>query len=239
MAGRNISTKHEALGAVRVMRTGGCMGEVVGMAAAVCKKRETTPRGVYERHLAELQELMRRGAGKSPEAVPDYENQGEGKRQQGRRAAPTVPRLPFDVGPNRALAATVSAADGRPLENAQLLNDGKANISDNAARWLGRGQLPHEIEFAWKQPVTIAAARIISGYFDGTAVVGPIGEFTLQWHDGTQWNDIEGVSAAGNADPFWAQSFRPITTTRLRLRIAKTKDDVSRIWEIEFYAPRP
>ena len=33
MAGRNLSTRHDALGAVRVMRTGGCMGEIVGMAA--------------------------------------------------------------------------------------------------------------------------------------------------------------------------------------------------------------
>ncbi len=239
MAGRNISTKHEALGAVRVMRTGGCMGEVVGMAAAVCKRRKTTPRGVYERHLSELQELMRRGVSKSPEAVPDYENQGEGKRQQGRRAAATVPRLPFDVGRNLATEATVSATDGRPLENAQLLNDGKANISDNGARWLGRGQLPHEVEFSWKQPVTIAAARIISGYFDGATVVGPIAEFNLQWHDGTQWNDIEGVAATENADPFWARSFRPITASKLRVRITKTKDDIARIWEVEFFAPRP
>jgi len=64
MAGRNISVKHEALGAVRVMRTGGCMGEVVGMAASLCVRNDATPRTVYEKHLPELQELMRRGAGK-------------------------------------------------------------------------------------------------------------------------------------------------------------------------------
>ena len=33
MAGRCISVTHDALGAVRVMRTGGCGGEIVGMAA--------------------------------------------------------------------------------------------------------------------------------------------------------------------------------------------------------------
>ena len=64
MAGRCISVKHEALGAVRVMRTGGCMGEVVGMAASLCVKHDAPPRTVYEKHLAELQDLMRRGAGK-------------------------------------------------------------------------------------------------------------------------------------------------------------------------------
>jgi FAD dependent oxidoreductase len=67
MAGRCISVKHEALGAVRVMRTGGCMGEVVGMAASLCVKHDATPRAVYEKHLSELQEIMRRGTGKPTE----------------------------------------------------------------------------------------------------------------------------------------------------------------------------
>jgi hypothetical protein len=61
MAGRNISVTHEALGTVRVMRTGGLMGEVVGIAAGVCKDKRTTPRGVYEEHLDELKERLKRG----------------------------------------------------------------------------------------------------------------------------------------------------------------------------------
>ena len=48
MAGRNISVTHVALGTVRVMRTTGMMGEVVGMAASVAAKHDTNPRGVYE-----------------------------------------------------------------------------------------------------------------------------------------------------------------------------------------------
>lgn len=64
MAGRNISVTHVALGTVRVQRTTGMMGEVVGMAASLCKKHNINPRGVYERYLEELKELMRRGAGK-------------------------------------------------------------------------------------------------------------------------------------------------------------------------------
>ena len=64
MAGRDISVTHEALGAVRVMRTCGMMGEVVGMAASLCKKHNTNPRGVYQHHLAELTELAKHGVGK-------------------------------------------------------------------------------------------------------------------------------------------------------------------------------
>ena len=58
MAGRDISVTHEALGPVRVMRTCGMMGEIVGKAASICISEATTPRGVYEKHLPRLQELM-------------------------------------------------------------------------------------------------------------------------------------------------------------------------------------
>ncbi|MDR0405844.1 MAG: FAD-dependent oxidoreductase [Clostridiales bacterium] len=54
MAGRNVSVTHDALGAVRVMRTGGMMGEVIGKAAALCKKYGETPRAVYTKHLKEF-----------------------------------------------------------------------------------------------------------------------------------------------------------------------------------------
>ncbi|MBN2270772.1 MAG: FAD-dependent oxidoreductase, partial [Sedimentisphaerales bacterium] len=64
MAGRDISVTHVALGTVRVMRTCGMMGEVVGMAASLCKKHDTTPRGVYESHLDELKQLAKKGIGK-------------------------------------------------------------------------------------------------------------------------------------------------------------------------------
>jgi hypothetical protein len=64
MAGRNISVTHVALGSVRVQRTTGMMGEVVGMAAALCKQHDTDPRGVYEKHLDELKQLMRDGVGR-------------------------------------------------------------------------------------------------------------------------------------------------------------------------------
>jgi hypothetical protein len=66
MAGRNISVTHVALGTVRVQRTTGMMGEVLGMAAALCTQHQTTPRGVFQEHLAPLQELMRRGVGVPP-----------------------------------------------------------------------------------------------------------------------------------------------------------------------------
>ena len=64
MAGRNISVTHVALGTVRVMRTTGMMGEVVGMAAYLCDKYDCTPRQVYQSYLEELKTLMREGMGR-------------------------------------------------------------------------------------------------------------------------------------------------------------------------------
>ena len=59
MAGRCVSVTHEALGTVRVMKTCGMMGEVVGKAASVAIKHGSTPRGVYEKHWAEMDELLK------------------------------------------------------------------------------------------------------------------------------------------------------------------------------------
>ncbi len=59
MAGRNISVTHEALGTVRVMKTCGMMGVVVGKAAAICSQYDATPRDVYEQYLKELIDLLR------------------------------------------------------------------------------------------------------------------------------------------------------------------------------------
>ncbi|MDR2849319.1 MAG: FAD-dependent oxidoreductase [Verrucomicrobiota bacterium] len=76
MAGRNISVTHVALGTVRVMRTGGMMGEVVGMASSLCKKYNCTPREVYASHLEELKGLMAQGVGLGKEQPPQTYNMG-------------------------------------------------------------------------------------------------------------------------------------------------------------------
>ena len=64
MAGRDISVTHVAHGSIRVMRTTGMMGEVVGMAASICKARGISPRDIYRYHFEELKSLMQKGVGK-------------------------------------------------------------------------------------------------------------------------------------------------------------------------------
>ena len=63
MAGRHISVSHVALGTVRLMRTIGMEGEVIGMAAALCKKHDAIPRNIYPKYWGDMEELMRKGVG--------------------------------------------------------------------------------------------------------------------------------------------------------------------------------
>ena len=72
MAGRCVSVTHEALGTVRVMKTCGMMGEVVGKAASICSLKECSPRDVYEDHLGELLKLLEL-PGKAHRSTPSAE----------------------------------------------------------------------------------------------------------------------------------------------------------------------
>mgnify|MGYP006285131615 CR=1 FL=1 len=76
MAGRNISVSHVALGTVRLMRTGGMMGEVIGMAASVCTEHNITPRELYQDYFSELEQIMLIGVG-DPD-LPNIQNYNKG-----------------------------------------------------------------------------------------------------------------------------------------------------------------
>jgi hypothetical protein len=58
MAGRCFSCSHVGLGGPRVMNTTGQMGVATGYAAALCRKYNTDPRGVYKDHIDELRKLI-------------------------------------------------------------------------------------------------------------------------------------------------------------------------------------
>jgi hypothetical protein len=58
MAGKHISVSHIAGSSTKTMLNGGQHGVAVGAAALLCKKYKTTPRGVYQQHLAELRDIV-------------------------------------------------------------------------------------------------------------------------------------------------------------------------------------
>ncbi|MFW6169644.1 MAG: FAD-dependent oxidoreductase [Planctomycetota bacterium] len=229
MAGRDISVTHQALGAVRVMRTGGCMGEIVGMAASLCKRFDGDPRDVYSQHLQALKQIMSEGVGKLP---PEPEHAAASVKLA---PPPWAPKLGQNVAPRAKLAAPPSLdAKQYPAEH---INDEVLEPLRNDHRYLSKSPLPHEIEFVWSEAQTVAGVRIVSGYVAGVDnLLGPIQDFTIQYHDGTGWTDLSSGQVTGNEQIDWARRFQPLTTNRVRLVITRTHVDVSRIWEVEWYA---
>lgn len=57
-AGRNISTTHAALSATRVMATCSAIGQAVGTAASIAKRKNLMPRGVYQSEIKLLQRIL-------------------------------------------------------------------------------------------------------------------------------------------------------------------------------------
>jgi hypothetical protein len=238
MAGRCISVTHEALGAVRVMRTCGTGGEIVGMAASVCKEFDTNPRRVYEEHLSDLQKRMGQGVGKVDGSTIPYSNQGE-RGSSLRQVALVQPKWLGHAGKNLGRLAKVSSSipvKSGDVDRSALLNDGNGKIEDADARWLAKGGLPHLIEYRWDEPVELGATRMITGRYNGARILDPISHFKLQYHDGETWQEIL-PAIKENENPVWSATFAPVKTEHIRLVITRTPHNISRMWEIEFYQP--
>jgi len=63
LAGRLVSCTRLALGTIRLMKTGGTVGQAVGCAAGLCKRYNCSCRELYQNHIKELQQtLLKRDA---------------------------------------------------------------------------------------------------------------------------------------------------------------------------------
>ncbi|MDR1493816.1 MAG: FAD-dependent oxidoreductase [Planctomycetaceae bacterium] len=223
MAGRDISVTHVALGTIRVMRTGGMMGEVVGMAASICKKHDATPRGVYQNHLDELKTLLEEGVAPPPVS------------QSGSAAQPKWLKI---AGKNLARDAKVKASSVYTKSNYPVahVNDGNYDLNNNAGRWVSDNQeTEHWIEFTLEKPVKINAFRVLTGQAGNGFPITPINDFVLQRFVFGQWRNIEETAVKGNKQCDFGCKFPTIETQQLRLLITATPENLARIWETEFY----
>jgi hypothetical protein len=217
MGGRDISVSHEALGTTRGMRTGGCMDEVTGLAASLCKKHSTVPREIYQTHLAEFKELLKKGVPHSPEFLK--------RRVLATELTPTE----GNVAKNAVL--TVSS-NGK---SAELLNDGSIDLNDNASRWLSEESDRHEIVFQWKEAVAVNTLRIVSGYTADGKTTAPVSDFVLQKKSGEEWIDVLRSPVSGNTHVDYRADFPKTESALLRLVITGTRGGIARIWEIELF----
>ena len=76
VCGRKISGPRVAVGPGRVQRPTVMMGEVVGMAASLCKRQAVLPRDIYRYHLPELKALMKAGVGRRGFTNNQHYNEG-------------------------------------------------------------------------------------------------------------------------------------------------------------------
>lgn len=126
MAGRNVSVTHQALGTVRVMKTCGMMGEVVGKAASICAANDCSPRDVYEQHLTELLGML--------------ELPGKARR--------STPSAPITIDPGALPRASKfgpptgldpETLDGIILDDRDAKMEGKWNAGSTGRRYVGYG----------------------------------------------------------------------------------------------------
>ncbi|MBR4752423.1 MAG: FAD-dependent oxidoreductase [Thermoguttaceae bacterium] len=219
MAGRDISVTHIALGTIRVMRTGGMMGEVVGMAASVCAKNDCLPRDVYQSRLDDLKKLMEEGV------------------------APPTPKANSLIRPKwltddavnvapKAKIAVDSEYQKGPKYPKENINDGKFDISGNEGRWVSDVDGGHWVDITFDEPVTINAMRVISGQAGGKT---PIGDFSLMREENGKLVDIPGTVVTENEAVIVGLKFEEATSKRFRLMITQSPGYLARLYEVEFY----
>ena len=121
MAGRDISVTDEALGTVRVMKTIGMMGEVVGKAASVAIKHNATPRDVYHLYWSELDALMK---------LPGRARRG----LDGTFDVSGAPPPPVDDSGGRDTGSSMAALKGIVIDN---------KAAKLTGRWSSGGSLEH------------------------------------------------------------------------------------------------
>ncbi|GHT30548.1 pyridine nucleotide-disulfide oxidoreductase [Planctomycetales bacterium] len=215
MAGRNTSVTHVALGVSRVIQTGGMMGEVIGMAASVCKKNNALPRDVYEKYLAELKSLMEKGIAPPP---PPGEKPAEWTKT---------------AGPNLARKAKVAVSSEHESEEypGKFLNDGRAVTTSNGSRWVSRSEQNPWATLTFDKPVRVNGFQMISGQAHLKTVVN---DFVLQYEKDGKWIDIPGSAVVGNENFYVDRRFNSVEAAAFRLWITKTPG-YARVWELELY----
>lgn len=158
MAGRCASVTHEALGTVRVMKTCGMMGEVVGKAASICVERQCLPRGVYTDYLPQLTELL--------------ELPGKAYRKQ--VGGETI--IPADALPLAGPAGLFEGLDPAKMDGL-VIDDEKAKVSGSWTKGTGlKGFVGYAYRYASGDSgasIAFEAAAPAAGSYDIRVLYGP------------------------------------------------------------------
>lgn len=210
MAGRNISASHLAMSDTRVMLTCAVMGQAAGTGAALAVEHGTTPRGVYQHHIEQLQQqLLKDGA-----YLIDLPN-----------------RDPRDL----ARQATVTASSQRTEASGEVMQ--AANVINGYARASGGktnawGPDPQDpqpwLELAWNQP---RAFNVVHVTFLSAACAPA--RFALQAWQGEGWKTL--FEVRDNRHRRHVLGLERTTSARLRVVLLERKRQEPGICEVRVY----
>ena len=205
MAGRCHSATHIALGGTRVMRPVCMMGQAAGTAAAIAKEYGTTPRGIYENHIGQLQQtLLKDGC-----YLPGVRNTDKD-----------------DV----ALRAKVTASSSREWMGPENVNNGLSRVvAEKRNAWAPEpnAPLPQWIQLQLAEPSVIDTVHVSFQTRTDRAV-----DFTVETWVEDSWKAVANV--VGNQSRRWVLNFEPVKTDRVRLVITKTAGRFA-ICEVRLY----
>jgi hypothetical protein len=222
MAGRDISVSHIALGSTRVMRTCCIIGQAAGTAAAIAVQRYTTPRGVYEKHLDELQDQLLK----------------DGAYLMGRPN-----RDPRDLARTATVSASSVGIIPHPLlylvrlDPENVIAGWNRAVSGAPNSWMPdpTQPLPQWVELKFTKPARFNTVHVTFQLASMAAAVYRLDVST----SGEDWRTVARVS--DNKQRRRVHSFEPVTADRLRLVLESpsTSGSLPRVCEIRVYHEPP
>ena len=143
-AGRNISISHVALSATRVMATCAILGQAAGTAAVVAAQHGVSPRGVYEGHITELQDML----------------------MEDDCWLPGLRRKPSDLTRNASLDWESGDFDSESRKDPEILRNGVDRPTEEGGNCLelalwGGGLTGGAVTYSFDKPIYVDRARLV------------------------------------------------------------------------------
>ena len=226
-AGRDHSASHVAMSSTRVMATCSTMGQAVGTAAAIATREKETPRGIYQRHLSELQETLmeddawlpfsRRPVSALTREATLAEVVASSRVGNATVAAASASATASDHGStagSTGAGSSVTVLDGARADGTtdlEAIRNGVDRPTDEGYNgWIGA--IGDGIEFAWDEPRDVSSLRFV---FDSD----------LNRKDDAHGKGYENKSTAKNMRHYYALDLEPWRVPKTLVKSAVVEVD--------------
>lgn len=133
----------------------------------------------------------------------------------------------------------LSLGHQRPVSASSVANNGFPKLAvdgyvDDASRWLCNGASPGQtLEIDLLDIHAVGSAHLYSGFANSN----PLGDFALDWWDGSGWQPVPGGTVTGNASLAQRVGFSfTVSTSKIRLRTTTASN--ARVGELLLFPPR-